>query len=129
MACLKRWGTDGARCLDTSWAGGAVGEALLGSVSVSALGKEVGLAVHTMRVSLRVGLQACVKQVGARVWCGHPPLDHGRLASVAANRSHADLVWAVFEMLSFLGDVAAHGAPHGGGLGARLHASWFSYDA
>jgi hypothetical protein len=72
LACLKRWGTDGARRLATSWVGGAAGEALWGAVSVSALGKAVGLAVHTMRVSLRVGLQACVKQVGARVWCGPP---------------------------------------------------------
>ena len=72
LACPKLWGTDGARRLDTSWASGAVGEALWGSVSVSALGKAVGLAVYTMRFPLRVGLQACVKQVGARVGCGPP---------------------------------------------------------
>jgi hypothetical protein len=47
MAYPKVWWTDGARRLDTSWAAGAVGEALLGTVGVSALGKEVGLAVHT----------------------------------------------------------------------------------
>jgi hypothetical protein len=64
MACPKLWWTDGARRLDTSWAGGAVGEAPSGSVGVSALGKEVGLAVHTMHCPVRVGWHAWVQQRG-----------------------------------------------------------------
>jgi hypothetical protein len=62
MACPQRWWTDGACRLDTSWAGGAVGEVPSGSAGVSALGKEVTLTVHIMRFPVRAGLHAWVQQ-------------------------------------------------------------------
>ena len=83
MAYPKVWWTDGARRLDTSWAAGAVGEALSGTVGVSALGKEVGLAVHTRCFPGRVGLQAWVKQRVHAYCAAASPRDHGRLVSVA----------------------------------------------
>ena len=45
----------------------------MGSVGVAALGKEVGLAVHTRRFPVRVGLQACVKQ-RVHAYCAATPL-------------------------------------------------------
>jgi len=110
MAYPKVWWTDGARRLDTSWAAGAVGEAPWGAVGVSALGKEVGLAVHTRCFPGRVGLQAWVKQRVHAYCAAAPPLaTTGAWCLLLKNRSHADLVWAVLSMLSLLGDVAAHG--------------------
>jgi hypothetical protein len=57
----------------------------------------------------RAGLQAWVKQ-RVHEYCAAAPLaTTGAWRLLLKNRSHADLVWAVLSMLSFLGDVAAHG--------------------